>query len=741
MQMNSNNKIILSALALTLGWGAIAENTVDIPKAKTWELRFPEATASLGACVVDNHLYVHGGHVGATHVYSEQTHSKNFLRVDLGKKDAKWEKLPVHIPVQGFGMVAYESKVYRIGGSQATNAKQEPSNLRSLASCSVFDVKTKTWADITPLPSPRSSHDVAVSSDGKIYVTGGWDMGNGKPRERQWYKHALVANLDQSPIVWEKLPDADWVVRAHATEVYKGKLYVAGGIGPEGTLNTINVLDLKSKKWGVGPDYPGQGRMKSFGMTLCVWNDRLYANSYSSTVRYLDKKGDGWEDAGIRLTNRRFFHRMIPAAYDRLMFVAGANFENHLSDIEEYRANKKTGSKGEVLKTTGQSWPSFRGDGTSRSPVKNLPIEWSATKNIHWNVTLPGYGQSSPVVWHGLVFTTSTEGENSEKVSIRCTSLLDGKKVWSRSFPSSSPVKRSRMISQAAPSPVVDSKGVYVFFESGDLMAFDHEGKGLWQKNLGKEYGSLTEHHGLGSSLFQSDNFLGLLLDHPDPSYLLSFDKASGKAVWSVKREKRVSWATPTLVGESLFISSNGLLEEFNFPTGKRLWFVGDLTGNTVASATVSGDLVIMGSSSKGNCMAIRRGGSGDVTQTHVVWKAEEATSSFGSPLVHDEHVYFVSRAGILSCLELGTGKQKWDRRLGASCWASPLAAGDHIYFFTKEGKTVVLKSGGVPKVVAENELSIDGTVYGVAVVEGNFIIRTGTQLICIKNKTKGNKK
>ena len=191
---------------------------------------------------------------------------------------------------------------------------------------------------------------------------------------------------------------------------------------------------------------------------------------------------------------------------------------------------------------------------------------------------------------------------------------------------------------------------------------------------------------------------------------MLSIDKASGKAVWLVKREKRVSWATPALVGESLFISSNGLLEEFNFPTGKRLWFVGDLTGNTVASATVSGDLVIMGSSSKGNCMAIRRGGSGDVTQTHVVWKAEEATSSFGSPLVYDDHVYFVSRAGVLSCLELGTGKQKWDRRLGASCWASPLAAGDHIYFFTKEGKTVVLKSGGDPKLIQLNKLSKDVT-------------------------------
>ena len=725
-------KNISSVLALIIVWGAIAEEIVEIPKAKTWGLKFPEATASLGACVVNDHLYVHGGHVGATHVYSEETHSKNFLRVNLGKKNAKWEKLPVHVPVQGFGMVAYKGRIYRIGGSQATNSKDEPSNLRSLASCSVFDVKKKKWSETTPLPAPRSSHDAAVSPDGKIYVTGGWDMGNGKPREEQWYKHALVADLNQTPIVWKKLPEADWVVRAHATEVYKEKLYVAGGIGAKGTLNTINVLDLKSNKWEAGLEYPGQGRMKGFGMALCVWNDRLYANSYSSTVRYLNQKGDGWEDASIRLSNRRFFHRMVPVSHDRLLFVAGANFENHLGDIEEYRASQRPGTKGETLKTTGHSWPSFRGDGASRSPAKHLPVEWSDKKNIRWNVKLPGYGQSSPVVWNGRVFTTSTEGDNSEKVSVRCTSLLDGKELWSRSFSSSSPIERSKMVSQAAPSPVVDSKGVYVFFESGDLLALNHEGTELWRKNLGNEYGPLTGHHGLGSSLFQSDTCLGLLLDHPDPSYLLCFDKLNGKAVWSVKREKRVSWATPTLVGDSLFISSNGLLEEFDFTTGKQLWFVGDLTGNTVASATVSGDLVIVGSSAKGNCIAVRRGGSGDVTETHVAWKAQEATSSFGSPLIHEGHVYFVSRAGILSCLDLKTGEQKWDRRLGASCWASPLAAAGNIYFFDKAGKTLVIKSGGSQTVVAQNDLSIDGTVYGVAALEEVFVLRTGTQLICI---------
>ena len=735
IKMNSINKNILSTLVLILGWGAIAEEAETAQKAKLWKLKFPDSTASLGACVVDGYLYVHGGHAGKTHTYSAETHSQNFLRVAFKEKGAKWEKLPLETPSQGFGMVAYKDKIYRIGGSQATNAKEEDSNLRSLASCSVFDTKTKKWSKITPLPSPRSSHEVAVF-EGKLYVTSGWNMGNGKPRESHWYKHGLVADLTQSPVVWKKLPSVDWAVRAHAAEALNGKLYVAGGISGSGEIrNTVNVLDLKSGTWLLGPDYPGKGRLKGFGMALCAWNNRLYASSYGSTVYRLKADGSGWEDAGIRMSSMRFFHRMVSAGPDRLLFIAGAKRSRHIDTIEEYRVQKKPKSVLVPLKTTGRRWPGFRGDGTSHARAKDLPVEWSDTKNVRWNIELPGYGQSSPVVWDGKVFTTATEGENSETVTVRCSALETGKELWSQSFTSSKPVKRSRMVSQAAPTPVVDGEGVYIFFESGDLLALDHKGKKRWHRDIGKDYGPFIGLHGMGASLFQSASRLGLLLDHPDPSYLLCMEKKTGKTAWAVKREKRVSWATPTLSGNDLLISSNGVLEEFDFTSGKRRWFVGDLTGNTVASATVSGKWVIVGSSVKGNCIAVRRGGTGDVAQTHVVWKAKEATSSFGSPLVHEGHVYFVSKAGILSCVNLKSGKQKWDRRLSASCWASPVAAEGRIYFFDKQGGTLVLKSGGEQTIIAENELSVEGTVYGVVALDENFILRTGNRLICINSQ------
>ena len=653
---------ILFAIFTTAAMAVIAESSVPAPTTQTWKLAFPDATASLGAVVVDGHLYVHGGHTGATHQYSVDNHSQNFLRLNLSTPKAKWEKLPLGTPCQGFGMVAHGGRIYRVGGSQATNAKGAPSNLRSLASCSVFDPKTKKWAKLTPLTAPRSSHDAAVH-DGKLYITGGWDTGNGKMGDDRWHHHGLVADLTQSPLKWEKLPAADWAVRAHATEVFGGKLYVAGGIDAKGTRNTVNVLDLKTGKWSLGPDYPGQGRMKGFGMTLCVWNGRLVANSYSSTVRRLKAEGDGWEAIPGRLKVRRFFHRMVPAG-NRLLFIAGANFEKHLGGIEQYTV---------TLKTTGNRWPGFRGDGTSIAAASGLPLKWSATQNIRWRLKLPGYGQSSPVVWDGKIFTTATVGENCEQIGVHCASLATGKELWRQSFASNLPAKRTRMISQAAPSPVVDAVGLYVFFESGDLLALDHHGKKRWHRNLGKTYGTLRTHHGLGSSLFQSATRLGLLLDHPDPSQLLCLDKQTGKTLWANRRDKRVSWTTPALAGDALLLSSNGVLEEIDFATGKRRWFIDELTGNTVASATVAGDLVIIGSSAKGHCLAVRRGGLGNVAESHVAWKAAEATSSFGSPLVYGGHVYFVSRAGLLSCVNLKTGEQKCRSQLEVAGFAIAL--------------------------------------------------------------------
>ena len=115
-----------------------------------------------------------------------------------------------------------------------------------------------------------------------------------------------------------------------------------------------------------------------------------------------------------------------------------------------------------------------------------------------------------------------------------------------------------------------------------------------------------------------------------------------------------------------------------------------------------------------------------------MAWVADDATSSFGSPLIADDFLYLVNRAGVATCHDLANGKKRWDLRLPGTCWASPLHAPERIYFFTKEGETVVLKDDGSKEILAQNKLSIEGRVYGYAVADSKFVLRTGSELICL---------
>ena len=127
--------------------------------------------------------------------------------------------------------------------------------------------------------------------------------------------------------------------------------------------------------------------------------------------------------------------------------------------------------------------------------------------------------------------------------------------------------------------------------------------------------------------------------------------------------------------------------------------------------------------------MAIKLGGKGPLKDEQIAWKAEEATSSFASPLIHAGHVYHVNRAGAVFCSDLKSGKTVWTSRLPASCWASPLGAGERVYFFCTNGESVVFRTGAKEEKLAENRLPGKDRIYGIAAVEGAILLRTGTTL------------
>lgn len=379
-----------------------------------------------------------------------------------------------------------------------------------------------------------------------------------------------------------------------------------------------------------------------------------------------------------------------------------------------------------------ETWPGFRGLGTGHTRARGLPLTWSDDESLAWSVELPGFGQSSPVVWRDRVFVTAVEGENKEHCHVVALDLVDGQVLWERTLPATLRIPFGEMVSRGAPSPAVDAQRLYAFFESGDLFALDHDGELLWTRSLASDYGEFGGNHGIASSVVRSATDLFVLVDHDGPSYLLSLDPASGANRWRLERQARVSWTTPVVAPDGeLVVSSNGRVEGLDPRDGAVRWALDDLRGNTAASPTVVGDSLVVGSSEGEANVRVRR----RADAAEVLWRPSKARpSGFGSPLVAGDRVFVVSKSGTLSAFAWADGGLAWERRLPEGTWASPITDGRRAWFFGKDGTTVVIDvaAGEDDEPLAENTLTLAGPVYAAAAVDGAILLRTGRRLFAV---------
>jgi outer membrane protein assembly factor BamB len=145
-------------------------------------------------------------------------------------------------------------------------------------------------------------------------------------------------------------------------------------------------------------------------------------------------------------------------------------------------------------------WPRFRGpNGAAVSDDRETPVEWSASKNIVWRTLLPGPGTSSPITTGGKIFLTSYTGfgvdQNNpgdpnklERVLV-CLDEMTGKLLWQKEVKG---VKNEdhwggylTSHGYASSTPATDGERVYVLFGKAGVVAYDLEGKELWQKSVG----------------------------------------------------------------------------------------------------------------------------------------------------------------------------------------------------------------------------------------------------------------
>ncbi|MBA62248.1 MAG: serine/threonine protein kinase [Planctomycetaceae bacterium] len=400
----------------------------------------------------------------------------------------------------------------------------------------------------------------------------------------------------------------------------------------------------------------------------------------------------------------------------------------------------------------------FRGQaGQGIDTQSDLPTQWSDDSNLIWKSKIAGRGSSSPIVVGDKVFLTAYSGygnpdqnasQNELVRQLLCFSLKDGRQQWTADIEN----KQREDVYQgfitehgyATSTPVSDRESVFVFFGKSGVLAFDMNGKQRWHVSVGTE--SAQRRWGSAPSLvLHKDTVIVNASDESQTLYALN--KKDGSVVWKAEAAGlENSFNTPLLVSTAdrteLIVAVPWEIWSLDAETGKLLWYAETELDNNVSPSMVekNGIIYAIGGRS-GASIAIRLGGKGDVTKTHIVWRAK-ASSYVPSPVLFQDRLYWVNDRGIAHCVNAKTGELVYQHRLninsggGRSFYASAMVIGGKIYAVSRFDGTIVYEPGDEFKQVAQNRFN-DESMFNAspAVADGRILIRSDSALYCIGNK------
>ena len=386
-----------------------------------------------------------------------------------------------------------------------------------------------------------------------------------------------------------------------------------------------------------------------------------------------------------------------------------------------------------------QDWPRWRGpDGNAVSGDTPLPLRWSATENVAWRVAVPGEGASSPIVSGDSIFLTSSLEDGTRRI-LHCLDRQTGRTRWQRETKDADPERSSALTGHAAATPVADGTRVIAFFGNAGAACYDFEGQLLWRWQPGMFESEL----GFASSPILHKDRVILVCDHDGDrfrsfdSFLVALDAKTGNVAWKAGRPGLGrSWSTPILVpvGEraELIVNAQDELRAYDPGSGGLLWRVTGMTGWVTPSPVSGKGLVFATSGKDGPTLAVRPGGRGDVTATHVAWRKERGGPYVCSPLLYGDLVYVHEEQGVLTCRDAADGQEIYRKRLPGKFSASAAAGDGKIYVTNEAGTTFVLKAGRQFEVLAENALDAE-VLASPAIAGGRIFLRTRKDLFCIR--------
>jgi len=392
------------------------------------------------------------------------------------------------------------------------------------------------------------------------------------------------------------------------------------------------------------------------------------------------------------------------------------------------------------------NWPSWRGPaGTGVSVEKALPINWSPTEGVRWRTALPERGNSTPIVWKDRVFVTQAT-EKDHKRTLMCFDRSNGKFLWQSGVTYSSRESTHATNPLCSSSPVTDGERIIAWFGSAGLFCYDLQGRELWRRDLG------TQAHiwGYGSSPVLHENLCLLNFGPGERSFLIAVDKRTGKTIWQMEepggnfgndpKEWKGSWSTPLVIRsgtrDELIVGLPGRAASFDPRSGKPYWTCLGLNSLVYTSPLWGeGVLVLMGGFN-GSSLAVRPGGSGDVTATHRLWQIPKTKQRIGSGVISGKYIYIVDEPGIAGCYNLNSGEMIWQERLEGpsgehTCWSSLVLGDGKLYAINQGGDTFVLQPSPAFKRIATNPLA-EMTNASLAISDGEIFARTHQALWCI---------
>jgi outer membrane protein assembly factor BamB len=413
---------------------------------------------------------------------------------------------------------------------------------------------------------------------------------------------------------------------------------------------------------------------------------------------------------------------------------------------QDYIRGRSRTPAGRSESERGDAWPRFRGpNGMGVSEAKGVPLEWDANTNIAWKTPLPGPGASSPITFGDTVYLTCYSGYlpgksgSLEQLERHLIALRrdTGQIVWDRSIPAALPEEQSiRDHGYAANTPAADAHRVYTFMGKSGVFAFDHQGKQIWQADIGSGFSGWGT---AASPLLYKD--MVLINASVESQSLVALDRETGREKWRAPGI-REAWNTPIIVRassgrEELIVARHGDVLAFEPESGQPLWSCKtDITWYMVPTAVASeGVIYFLGGRSGTAALAVRAGGSGDVTATHRLWTSKTG-SNVTSPIYLDGHVYWMSeKLGVAYCAKAESGQLIYEKRLerAGQVYASPVMAEGRLYYLTRDGKMFVLAAKPEFQQLAVNDLNDGSRFDGSPAVAGNrLLIRSEKFLYCI---------